>query len=82
MKPAEARRLASERTMSDLQEAAEALSDEKDPFFEVHGEDHGERLTHVLLAQRIRERMDEHGEDLKDAFRHVMAGVRGVLTNE
>lgn len=82
MKPSEARRLAAERTAADLQEAAEALAEEKDPFFEVHGEDHGERLTHVLLALRIRERMDAHGEELKDAFRHVMAGVRGVLTNE
>jgi hypothetical protein len=80
VKPAECRRLAVERTMSDLVQAAESLADEKEPFFEVHGEDHGEKLTHVLLAQRIRERMD-HGEDVKDAFRHVMNGVRGVLTN-
>lgn len=81
MKPAEARRLAVERTMPDLVEAAEALSEEREAFFEILGEDAGEKLTHVLLAQRIRERID-HGEDVKDAFRHVMNGVRGVLSNE
>ncbi|UJR80076.1 DUF6952 family protein [Sandaracinus amylolyticus] len=81
MKPAEARRLAVEHTIVDLGHAAEALAEELDPPFRVEGDDHGEKLTHVLLAQRIRERIDG-GEDVKDAFRHVMAGVRGVLTNE
>lgn len=80
MKPAEARRLAVERTSIELDEAAAVLSDEKDPHFEIAGEDHGEKLTHVLLALRIRARIDG-GEDVKDAFRHVMAGVRGVLAN-
>jgi hypothetical protein len=80
VKPAEARRLAVERTAVELGEAAEALGEERDPHFEIGGADHGEKLTHVLLAMRIRARIDG-GEDVKDAFRHVMAGVRGVLTN-
>lgn len=80
MKPAEARRLAVAHTALELGEAAEALGEERDPHFDVAGEDHGERLTHVLLAMRIRARIDG-GEDVKDAYRHVMAGVRGVLTN-
>ena len=81
MKPAEARRLAVAHTMVDLTHAAEVLAEEQDPPFPVEGEDHGEKLTHVLLAQRIRERIDA-GEDVKDAYRHVMSGVRGVLANE
>lgn len=81
MKPAEARRLASERTMADLDQACAELAEERAPFFEIAGEDAGEKLTHVLLAKRIRERMDA-GEDLKDAFRHVMGDVRGVLAND
>ncbi|MDQ3035065.1 MAG: hypothetical protein M3Y87_21840 [Myxococcota bacterium] len=81
MKPAEARRLAVAHTSIELGEAAETLGEERDPHFEVAGADHGEKLTHVLLAMRIRERIDG-GEDVKDAFRHVMAGVRGVLSNE
>lgn len=81
MKPAEARRLAVAHTRADLEEAASVLGEERDPHFEVGGEDHGEKLTHVLLAIRIRERIDG-GEDPKDAFRHVMTGVRHVLANE
>jgi hypothetical protein len=81
VKPAEARRLAVLHTMVDLGHAASALAEEVDPPFAIEGADHGEQLTHVLLAQRIRERMDA-GEDVKDAFRHVMAGVRGVLSND
>lgn len=81
MKPAEARRLAVAHTKADLEEAASVLGGERDPHFEVGGEDHGEKLTHVLLAIRIRERIDG-GEDAKDAFRHVMTGVRHVLSND
>lgn len=81
MKPAEARRLANEHTADVLATAIEALMEERDPHVHVHGEDHGEKLTHALLAQRIRERIDR-GEDPKDAFRAVMAEVRGVVTNE
>lgn|GEM_PF-2274977 len=81
MKPAECRRLALEKTIEELATAAEHLSEERDPHFEVGGEDHGEKLTHVLLAQRIRERI-EKGEDPKDAFRAVMAEVRAVVANE
>jgi hypothetical protein len=82
VKPAEARRLAAAHTNDELERAAAALCDEKDPPIEVNGKDHGEKLTHVLLATRIRARMDSNGEELKDAFREIMRGVRDVLTNE
>lgn len=81
MKPAECRRLATEKTNEDLAKAAEHLADEKDAPFPVGGEDHGEKLTHVLLAQRIQERVAS-GEDPKDAFRAVMAEVRAVISND
>lgn len=81
MRPAEARRLAAEHDVPALETAAEALSEESEPDIEVLGEDHGERLTHCLLAVRIRRKMDA-GADLKTAFREVMRGVRGVLQND
>ena len=81
MKPAECRRLATERSNAELAKAAEALSEERDPGFEVVGDDHGDKLTHVLLAMRIRDRIDA-GVDPKDAFREVMSGVREVLSND
>lgn len=80
MKPAEARRLASEHDAASLEKAIEQLMEERDPAIHVEGEDHGERLTHCLLAKRIRERVDA-GEALKDAFRTVMGEVRGVVSN-
>lgn len=81
MKPAESRRLALEKSADELSAAIDALSEERDPPFAVAGADHGEMLTNVLLAQRIRERIDR-GEDAKDAFRAVMGEVRAVVSND
>jgi hypothetical protein len=81
MKPAEARRLAGEKSAAELDLAIEHLSEERDPHFPIAGEDHGEMLTNCLLAKRIRERVDR-GEDAKEAFRAVMGEVRAVVTNE
>lgn len=81
MKPAEARRLATEKTASELDLAIEHLAEERDPHFPIAGADHGEMLTNALLAKRIRERVDA-GEDPKEAFRTVMGEVRAVVTNE
>lgn len=81
MKPAESRRLATEHTADELARAVDALSEEREPPFAIHGEDAGDQLTNVLVAQRIRERIDR-GEDPKDAFRAVMAEVRAVVSNE
>lgn len=81
MKPAESRRLALEKSADELASAIEHLSEERDPPFACAGADHGEMLTNVLLAQRIRERIDR-GEDPKDAFRAVMGEVRAVVSND
>lgn len=82
MKPAEARRLAETHSLEALAHAASQLGAEGDPGLEIAGADQGEQLTHVLLAMRIRERMELSGDELKEAFRGVMAEVRHVLTNE
>lgn len=82
MKPAETRRLAETYSLEELAHAASHLGNEQDPEIEILGEDYGEKLTHVLLAMRIRERMELAGDELKEAFRAVMAEVRHVLTNE
>jgi hypothetical protein len=72
-------------TAHDLQEIAaaiEAIAERgEEPAIPVEGDSLGEKLTHLLLAQRIRTRMGA-GEDLKDAFRAEMAAVRGTLTND
>jgi hypothetical protein len=75
------RKLAERHSLAELEAAAEALSEEQPAAIEVEGEDDGERLTHLLLAARIRRRMDE-GLPLKEAFREQMGQVRALLDNE
>ena len=80
MTPRVARQLAAAHDSDSLAAAIEAITEEQEPALEVEGKDAGEKLTHLLLAARIRARMDS-GEELKQAFRAEMAGVREVLTN-
>lgn len=81
MKASAVRKLCEQQTSVALGAAAEALAEAGEAPFVVEGEDAGEQLTHVLLAMRVRARMDA-GEELKDAFRTEMAAVRDLLTND
>lgn len=81
MKAAAVRRLANERSADELAHAIEALVDAEQDELGVEGDDLGEKLTHLMLAQRVRARIDA-GEDPTVAFRSEMASVRTVLTNE
>lgn len=82
MKAAAVRKLANAWDLARIRSAIEAVTEREEDFPEIEGDDAGERLTHLLLAARIRERVEEQGEDLKDAFRAEMAAVRGVLAND
>lgn len=82
MKAAVVRKLANERGLTELERAAEHIAEHGEVPFPIEGEDIGERLTHVLLASRIRRRMEQDGEDLPVAFRAEMAAVRDVLKND
>lgn len=81
MKAASVRKAAQAYTSAQLAEAIEAVTEREEEILSIEGEDMGERLTHMLLAQRIRSRVDA-GEDLKDAFRAEMGSVRDTLTND
>lgn len=81
MKAAAVRRCAERYDGAALDAAIEAYTEREEELLEVEGHDAEERLTHLLLARRIRERM-EGGEDFKEAFRAEMGAVRDVLTNE
>lgn len=81
MKAAEVRRLANGFGVPELAAAAEGITErEEDPAW-VDGADVGEKLTHLMLAMRIRERTDG-GEDPKEAFRAELSSVRALLANE
>ncbi len=81
MKAGAVRALAEAHDVPTLEAAAEALAEREENVLGVEGVDNGERLTHLMLAIRVRARADA-GEALKDAFRAEMAGVREVMTNE
>ena len=81
MKANVVRKLAEAHDAAALGAAAESIAEEGVDALGVEGDDLGEKLTHLLLALRVRARLDA-GEAMKDAFRAEMAGVREVLANE
>lgn len=81
MKAAVVRTLAERHDLATLERAAEAIAEREEDELGVEGDDLGERLTHLLLAARVRRRVDA-GEDPKSAFRAEMSQVREVLKNE
>jgi len=80
VKPAAVRQLAERHDLAALERAADALAEREEDVLGVDGDDPGEKLTHLMLAIRVRRRIAA-GEDLKDAFRAEMAAVREVLQN-
>ncbi len=81
MKASSARKVAEQYTSAQIAEAIEAITEREEEILAVDGEDMGERLTHLLVGQRIRTRVDA-GEDLKSAFRAEFAQVRDTLAND
>jgi len=81
MKANVVRKLAETHDVAALGAAAESIAEEGVDTLGVEGDDLGEKLTHLMLALRVRARLDA-GEAMKDAFRAEMAGVREVLANE
>ena len=67
--------------LSKISMAGGALAEGGEVPFEVGGDDDGERLTHLMLAARVRGLVDD-GADLKEAFREIMTQVRGVISND
>lgn len=81
MKPTAVRKLADAHDVDALEQAAEALVEREEDLLGIDGDDPGEKLTHVMLAIRLKRRIID-GEDPKQAFRNEMASVRAVLAND
>ena len=81
MKASVIRKLAELHTLDAMETGAEAIAEREEDVLGIDGDDLGEKLTHLMLAMRVRRRVDA-GEPLKDAFRAEMAAVRDLLTNE
>lgn len=76
MKMPAIKRLVESQTLQSLVAAEEALLEEREPAFEVEGEDEGEKLTHVFAAIFILNHMQDHGSEFKDALREYTKKVR------
>lgn len=70
------KQLVETQTLPNLLEAEEALLDERQPAFEVAGDDEGEQLTHVFAAIFILNHMQDHATDFKTALREYTKKVR------
>jgi hypothetical protein len=70
------KRLVETQPLEALVAAEEALLEEREPAFEVEGEDEGEKLTHVFAAIFILNHMQDHGSDFKTALREYTKKVR------
>jgi len=81
VKAAVVRNLAKAHTVAELEAGAEAIAEREEDELGIEGDDLGEKLTHLMLAVRVRRRVDE-GEELKAAWRDEMKRVRDLLTNE
>ena len=76
MKIPEIKRLVESYTMEELAAAEGQISNEETPTIEVRGEDDGEKLTHVIAAVYIIERMNSEGIAFKAALREYTSKVR------
>lgn len=80
MKIAEIKRLAENHTIEELLKAEELLLDEKEPDFEINGDDDGEKLTHVMAAMWVLEHQEENKVEVKDAVRTYTQKVRNSIS--
>lgn len=67
-------------TLDSLREAEDALIEEKPLPFDVKGDDEGEKLTHILAAIFILDRMKSEGVEFKDALRDYTRMVRESIS--
>jgi hypothetical protein len=74
------KKLVENYTMDSLREAEDALIDEQSLPFEVEGDDEGEKLTHILAAIFILERMKSEGVEFKSALRDYTRMVRESIS--
>jgi hypothetical protein len=79
MKMPEIKRLAQSYSLSELKLAEEAMYEEQAPSIEVHGDDEGEKLTHILAAQDLVQNM-EKGMTINEAIRAYSQRVRNSIS--
>lgn len=72
------KKLVEQADLESLRQAEQALYEEQPLAIEVEGEDEGEKLTHILAAIYIKERMAQ-GDDFTTALRSYSQRVRNSI---
>jgi hypothetical protein len=72
--------IAEQFTLQQLQQAEEKLLNEETPDIDIPGDDDGEKLTHVLAAIDILNRVAHEGCDLRTAIRQFSERVRNSIS--
>ena len=72
--------LVQNQSLSELEAAEAALSDEQPLAITVEGDDEGEQLTHVLAAIYIKNKMDTEGLEFNTALREYTKRVRTSIS--
>lgn len=80
MKIPSIKKLVDQYSFEELKAAEEALLEEQVPGIEVEGEDEGEKLTHLMAAQFIKQEMDTKGADYLSALRTYSGRVRNSIS--
>lgn len=76
MKLPEIKRLVSEYSIEQLNEAENAILEEQKPGIHIAGDDEGEQLTHIMAAIWILREMEEKHVPLATAIRNYSQKVR------
>lgn len=76
MKLAVIKKLVLQNSQEVLNEAENAILDERQPSIDIEGEDEGEQLTHVMAAIWIKREMEEKQIDINKAVRNYSQKVR------
>lgn len=74
------KKLVEQYSLSQLQDAEEAMLDEQKPSIEVEGKDEGECLTHVLASIYIKHKIEQEGVAFNQALRDFSQRVRNSIS--
>lgn len=66
--------------VAQLQDAEQALLEDRAPAIEIEGDDEGEQLTHVFAAVWILNKMETDGLDENKALRAYTEKVRNSIS--
>jgi hypothetical protein len=80
MKIPEIKRLSETYTVDQLKVAEEALLEGLPLPFDVHGDDEGEQLTHLLASIHILEDIAKNGIEFRAALRKYSERVRNSIS--